>query len=33
MFTTFVMACSMLTGQCIIAEDDWGFKCEEQKGV
>jgi hypothetical protein len=24
MFTTFVMACSMMTGQCIIVEDAYG---------
>ena len=35
MFSTFVMACSMLTGQCIIVEDAYGpyFKevqCEQR---
>ena len=38
MFTTFVMACSMLTGQCIIAEDDWGpyfteVQCEQRASM
>ena len=35
MFSTFVMACSMLTGQCIILEDDYGpyskqIQCEQR---
>ena len=38
MFTTFVMACSMLTGQCIIVEDIYGpyvqeVQCEERAAV
>jgi len=35
MFSTFVMACSMLTGQCVILEDDYGpynkqIQCEQR---
>ena len=38
MFTTFVMACSMLSGQCIIVEDVYGpyvkeVQCEERAAV
>jgi hypothetical protein len=38
MFTTFVMACSMLSGQCIIVEDIYGpypkeIHCVERAAV
>ena len=38
MFTTLVMACSMMTGQCIIIEDIYGpyvkeVQCEERAAV
>lgn len=38
MFTTFVMACSMLSGQCIIVEDAYGpyvkeVQCKERAVV
>ena len=38
MFTTLVMACSMLTGQCILVEDLYGpyvqkVQCEERAAV